>query len=391
MSDTNVGGRGGNPVPSTVLVNVDGTTIVGDGSGIRPLHAVGGGIAVVADQVTIGGDGTDGAPLHTIDGATAVAVDGTTIAGTGKTGSPLHTTSSVTSGAGGGSFGAGQDGNVTIGAGLTTLTRDMFYDTLTMQPGSILYVNGCRVFAKTAIRGTGHIHYDGNPGITGDVNTAPPGQAGAGGAQGATSNVPLQASEPGGDGTNNVGAVGGNANGTPHEFVGKKGGDGGLGGNGGGALGGAGGTFPAETPGNGGFGLFLWAANGRGSGVTAQISIAPGGGGGGGNFNGGNQGSTGGGGGAGGGWCVVATPTCDPTITISAKGGAGGSGGSQNVTPGLQAGGGGGGCGGAVVAYIGDGNFPTISVAGGAGGAGYEGGINGQPGSNGYAYLFNNS
>jgi hypothetical protein len=62
---------GGIPVPSPTLVQADQTSILGDGSHERPLHAGVGHTEVVADQVTILGNGTAGSPLHTPTSSTS--------------------------------------------------------------------------------------------------------------------------------------------------------------------------------------------------------------------------------------------------------------------------------------------------------------------------------
>jgi hypothetical protein len=74
---------GGHPVPSTTLVQTDGTTIFGDGSREHPLRAgIGGGSGGVSvDGVTILGDGTPGRPLRagtigTTDGSSRVGFRG---------------------------------------------------------------------------------------------------------------------------------------------------------------------------------------------------------------------------------------------------------------------------------------------------------------------------
>lgn len=45
-------------------------------------------------------------------------------------------------------YGDGSDGNVVIASGTTTITRDMFYNDLTIQTGGILATAGFRVFVK---------------------------------------------------------------------------------------------------------------------------------------------------------------------------------------------------------------------------------------------------
>jgi hypothetical protein len=64
MSDSQIR-RGTEPVPSTQLSATDQASIVGDGSGLRPLATVPGGTAVATDT-TLSGDGTTGDPLHVV-------------------------------------------------------------------------------------------------------------------------------------------------------------------------------------------------------------------------------------------------------------------------------------------------------------------------------------
>lgn len=60
------------------------------------------------------------------------------------------------------SFGDGSDWDVTLGAGTTTLSRDMYYNNLTIPSGSTLNPNGYRVFVRYAISGTWSIIRNGN-------------------------------------------------------------------------------------------------------------------------------------------------------------------------------------------------------------------------------------
>lgn len=57
-------------------------------------------------------------------------------------------------------IGQGQDGNVTISAN-TTLTRDMYYDTLVVNAGIRLSANGYRIFAKTSVTVNGIVSNNG--------------------------------------------------------------------------------------------------------------------------------------------------------------------------------------------------------------------------------------
>lgn len=59
-------------------------------------------------------------------------------------------------------FGDWADGDVTISSGTTTLTRDMYYNNLTITSPWVLNPNGYRVFVKWTIAGTGTINRNGN-------------------------------------------------------------------------------------------------------------------------------------------------------------------------------------------------------------------------------------
>lgn len=59
-------------------------------------------------------------------------------------------------------FGDWADGDVTISSGTTTLTRDMYYNNLTITSPWVLNPNGYRVFVKWTIAWTGTINRNGN-------------------------------------------------------------------------------------------------------------------------------------------------------------------------------------------------------------------------------------
>jgi hypothetical protein len=70
-----------------------------------------------------------------------------------------------------GSFGSdGNDGAVTISSGTTTLTRDMFYTTLTISSGATLKTAGFRVFVQDTLTNAGTIHWNGNAGTAGTLS-----------------------------------------------------------------------------------------------------------------------------------------------------------------------------------------------------------------------------
>jgi hypothetical protein len=242
-------------------------------------------------------------------------------------------------------FGGGIDGNVLlIDGGTTTLTRDMYYENLTLDNASKLIANGYRVFVKgrLTIRGDGQIKNDGN-------NAS--GQTGGLGLTGAT----LGASEPGGDADDNAGS---NSS--------RWGGAGGAGGDGSVNPGGTGGTIVA--PGVIGyygmedlipFTVMLYHA-------AAAIRVVGGAGGGAGGK--GDVANKAGAGGGGGGVLMIAAQILDVTpgvvIPISAKGGNGSNAISDNAGGG---GGGGGGAIGLITAKVID-DLLTAQIAAAAGG-----------------------
>jgi hypothetical protein len=269
-------------------------------------------------------------------------------------------------------FGDGSDGDVTVGAGATTLTRDMYYNNLTVGAGNSIIVAGFRIFAKGTLQLDGRIHADGNAGGIGLINTG--GGGGAGTAIGSISN-----GQAGGAGGTVGGATGSNSGFQPAAFECGAGGTGGAG-VGGGA---AGGVISTAANSTGSLNQFPAAISGRlmGGNATA-VTGGSGGGGGGGGSGGGNHGA-GGGGGGGGGYVAVSAMLILGAGVIGAKGGNGGAG----FTGGLACGGGGGGGAGYVAILVGAGNFPTTDVAGGTGGAGTSGGANGANGGNGKTIL----
>lgn len=229
-------------------------------------------------------------------------------------------------------FSDGSDGNVTISGGTTTLTRDMYYDTLTIDSTGVLIPAGFVIFCKTALINNGLIHMNGGNGAA-----AAAGVGGAGGTP-ATSSGGLISGQAGGAGANTtLSAASVVASGTL------------LGGSGGA---GADTTVPsyggaikfitnyvngATFLGNIGLLPFLFRIN-----STAGILLGgiPGGGG-----SGGGGGATGGGGGggAGGGWIMIIAREISGTGRFESKGGNGGNG--------AAAGGGAGGGGGGGVVY----------------------------------------
>lgn len=251
-----------------------------------------------------------------------------------------------------GEAGDGSDGHVTLAAD-TTLTRDMFYETLVTGPFALITA-GFRVFGKTSIEVShgGSIQDNGGAGGNGAS-----GSGGTGGAQ-----APF--------GTVAGGGVGG-ASGSPGVSVNNS--FGGAGGNGGGSGGGMGGSSTPPGPTLGSVRSLPQSVLGVLNGGGVSIFLSGGAGGGGGASDGSN---TGGGGGGGAGVLVVSTSKLVLHGTIQAKGGDGGS-----ATTGNASGGGGGGGGDILLTYGTKTGHGHIQVRGGKGGNAAGTGAAGSPGS----------
>lgn len=295
-------------------------------------------------------------------------------------------------------FGDGSDGDVTLptaGTGITTLTKPMFYNNLTIPAGTSLRTNGWPVLVKDTLnvsatdRAPAIYPYEINAGGAGGTPTA--------GALGATTAPGLNGSSFGGGAggagatTAAVGASG--SGGTAYSnSLGASGGGGGTGGraSGGGAgignAGGSGGSAAAGTP--------TWSISGSIplplqpiSRVTSTTQTFPtiaggGAGGGGGGSNDTNAAGGGGGGGAGGKFVIVWARTIvrGPGTAIpcvSARGGDGGAGGNANPSAGVGGGGAGGGGGGGgfiVFGYLNATGTPVAGFLDASGGLGGNGG-----------------
>jgi len=261
-------------------------------------------------------------------------------------------------------YGTGSDGSVTIAVN-TSLTRDYYYQNLTVNNGIVLNPNGFRIFVRgtLTLNGTASIEFAGRAGVAGSGTSL-------GGAA-------LAAGSVGGGGAGAAGAATSVTGGTGGGATSSLGGNGGAGGNGGGSNGGAGGTATVPIQSSGALIVcsdVFSAVRGR---DLAGVRLAGGaGGGGGGN---GNQtsapSSNGGGGGGGGGVIIVVAYTVSGSGTIAAPGGAGGDGSAVAPATTLTGGGpgGGGGGGGIILVYAaaaGDFDAMTqVTAAGGAGGA----------------------
>lgn len=254
-------------------------------------------------------------------------------------------------------FPTATDGDVTISAN-TTLVRDMYYNTLTINSGVTLTTAGFRIFAFTSITNNGTIDRSGNDasGIT----------AGAGLAAGTL-------------GLGGAGGAGGTAAGVAGTAASGLGGSGGAGGAGSGGAGGAGGTATATAATAGGVEILQSASRATLGRDIAGTIIAGGAGGGG----GGGDGTAGGGGGSGGGLLVLCSRSITGTGAVRAHGGNGG-------TPVAGNRGGGGGGGGGVIALVSENDTTatslTFDVSGGLGSSGTGSGATGNNGSTGRIY-----
>lgn len=341
-------------------------------------------------------------------------------------------------------FGDGSDGDVVI-SGNTTLTRDMFYDDLTVNVGIILNPAGYRIFVKGTLTNNGSILRTGNSGSVGAAGTQ--GNSNAAGGAGGTKLAGVTVADGVAGGAGGAGGKGYYYSGSPESPTagavavtsnstasigvnGTSGAAGGAGGNGdltpttgegqaGGVTGTGGTATTPTTPLYYILGAIQQYQVTAGT-ITQYLSSSQsaggsgGGGAGGDNPNGQEAGAGGGGGGAGGSGGVIAiyanTIVNSATGIIAALGGAGANGGLGGTTShdsGRVLGGGGGGGGGAggsggviVILTQSYTNLGTVSVAGGAGGTGAAGGTgknggtngatgsNGQTGTTGIIYLF---
>lgn len=286
--------------------------------------------------------------------------------------------------------GDGSDGDVTIGAGTTTLTRDMYYNTLNIPVGATLKPNGYRIFYKVSCVVDGTLSVAGGAGgnavtstggtagaagsTDGSIAGGKAGKAGANGGAGGAGKTAggaapvagtIGATGTAGDALNSTLGAAGNA--------GVLGGAGGSGGAGGGAAGGAAGPIGAAgavvaskiVPRIPSFAFTLHdmidttirMMRGNGNNGSGGGGGGGGGGAGGASAIGGNGGVGGGAGGNGGdaGILFLCGPALSGSGTINYGGGAGGNGangtngsdGNSNGSGNAAAGGGGGGGGAA--------------------------------------------
>lgn len=296
-----------------------------------------------------------------ITNITGLTVSGTIESTTGGIKFPDATVQTTAAATGGiMAFGNGVDGDVTI-SGDTTLTRDMYYNNLTINSGITLTTDSFRIFVKNTLT---------NNGIIDNSGVSVPPSTGTGGA--GRSDKTLRGSSNGGNGSGGAGSPGAG------------------GGGGGGVI-----VVVAKTlinnnliktnGGNGGdgysTGLQSGGAIGGGAGGSAAISLGGAGG------KGSDQSGAGGAGG------TVTPARFLPNNFISAilgssgmegyigGGGGGGAGGRNNVTKGA---GGGGGGGVVILVYNSKSGGGTITVTGGSGGAAPNNGV--ANGNNGNVY-----
>jgi len=292
-------------------------------------------------------------------------------------------------------YGDGSDGDVTI-SGNTSLSRDMYYNNLTVNTGVVLTSNGCRIFVKgtLTLTGTAKIAYSNvAAGNGGNGTGAAGGAAGNAGAQlvgSASSTLPNGTvglvGKIGGFNTNGISGANGSV--SQMNVQHSNGSVGGQGGTRSGGNGGSGGTAdytladkPIAYP------QCIWIRT-----ISAAINLnvilgtAPSSGSGGG--EGANGGGGSGGSGGSGGPVVVVARIITGSGTIEAKGGAGGNGGNGFGTGNTGGGAGGnGGAGGWITLIYSDntGWSGSCIVTGGTGGTGGAGGTGGTglPGANG--------
>ena len=260
-------------------------------------------------------------------------------------------------------FGDGSDGDATIAAN-TTLTRDMYYNNLTINSGVTLCTGGYRLFVKGTLTNNGTTHNNGGNGVN-----ATAGPAASAGTLRAGTEGALESSVGNGIAAANVVAPG-------------------LGGNGG-----AGGNAPVYAGGAGGVSA---RSNGYGSprnlvaaiqliGFPSSGSVLTFGGGGGGGGGARDDGTAfSGAGGGGGGAVLIAAREVVNSGQITANGGAGGA-----ATGGNNGGGGGGGGGVILILHTSLSGSGTITANGGAGGAATGTAAAGAVGGNGSILLLN--
>jgi hypothetical protein len=249
-------------------------------------------------------------------------------------------------------LGDGSDGTATIAVN-TTLTRNMFYSSLTINPGIVLNPGGFAIFCTGTITLNGDIERNGNPGTPG--LPAIPGSGVGGPALASGFLFGSYAGGTGGFGGATPGVAGGSTLNSPRGYAGT----GGAGGFAGFSAAGPGGIVANELPAGGDVRTIREMVKLRDA-FGAYIDGGAGGGGGGGAGGGG----AGGGGGSGGGVILIAAREFAGAGFVRALGGMGAPG-----AGGAGPGGGGGGMGGFIGIVIAESVAPSTDVSGGAGGA----------------------
>lgn len=288
-----------------------------------------------------------------------------------------------------GSVGDGVDGDVVISIN-TTLTRDMFYNNLTVNAGVTLNPGGFTIFVKNTL----------TVAATGIIARAANNGANASGATAGAAGAALAGTTVGTTGAGGAGATGDLDAGASGATSGAISGEGGVGGVGGNAGQGSGGTFPGGSGGNAGVVTIRYFRNFQENWkYTAVGTYMPTGSGGGGGAAGGgdtvNNGRGGGGGGGAGAPIFILCSTLANSGIIRSKGGNGGNGGAGAVgNVGGGAGGGGGGGGKIMILCNTVTSAGTLDVTGGTRGTGSAGagtgtaGSDGGDGGSGYATIF---
>lgn len=317
-------------------------------------------------------------------------------------------------------FGDGSDGALTT-SGNVTLTKDVFYTTLTVTAGDTFNPAGYRVFCSTSCTVNGTIERNGSTGGNGGNGSDGGGAGGSAGTAGtALAAGTIAGSAAGTAGVAGATAAGGGLAGTAGNAAaaetsimstgGRAGVAGGASGssNAGGAAGAATtGTQTKTFPRTSSLATFMFDTANSNAQIKSHNATSGSGSGGAGSGTGNSGGAGGGSGGSGsnGGMIFIAAPTITvaSTGTIRANGGAGGTGGNGgngSIAPASGGGGGGGGSGGSggtiVLMYKGSSytNSGTVQCAGGSGGAGGTGGSpagGGGTGSSGTTGLTGNS
>lgn len=284
-------------------------------------------------------------------------------------------------------FSSGSDGDVTI-AGNVTLSRDMYYNNLTIGPLGRLLTNGYKVFVSQTLDLTQAPANGIYRGLDNGSNGTGPTSGGAGGGSDPTATVGGgQAGGTGGNGQTGAGSVAGNV--SAYNFgTGGRGGSGGAGGAGSSAAGGA--QRVSNAPTNGLPFDRLFSDLLRGGTPILGGAGCPGGSGGGG--DGVVAGGRGGGGGGGGGVIFLAARRIlvgpgTAAGAISSIGGNGGNG-TTRTTGTVGGGGGGGGAGGGWIylyyeEIVGGPVVDLLNASGGNGGNGGDGTFAGGNGGDG--------